>query len=84
VFQAIVPEVTYLHMMFDRHQVVMADAAWSESFQPGFRTLNGIDADQRAELFKLFPELDTATQLAAYTAARPTLKSYEAAALLAS
>lgn len=43
----------------------MADAAWSEGFQPGIRTLNGVDADQRGELFKLFPELDTAAPQAA-------------------
>ncbi len=26
--------VTYVHMMFDRHEVILGDGAWSESFQP--------------------------------------------------
>lgn len=52
-----VPEVTCLHMMFDRHEVVLADGAWSESFQPGERTRGGLGDDEREELFKIFPEL---------------------------
>ena len=76
-------EVTYLHLMFDRHEVIMADGAWSESFQPGDRTLEGLDRDQRAELSKIFPELDAAAIPAQFDAARTTLKAYEARLLLA-
>ncbi len=32
-------QVTYLHLLFDRHEVVLSDGTWSESFQPGDRTL---------------------------------------------
>ena len=79
---AALPEVTYLHMMFDRHEIVLADAAWSESFQPGDRTLGGMDADQRRELFSIFPELETLDTIPQFAAARTTLKSYEARVLL--
>lgn len=76
-------EVTYIHMLFDRHEVVMADGAWSESFQPGERTLGGMEAGARDELFKLFPELRDRAALAQYESARVTLKGFEARVLLA-
>ena len=76
------PGVTYVHFMMERHQVVMGDGAWSESFQPGDRTLAGMDPAQRAELFTLFPELADENPLEAYPAARVTLSSREARGLL--
>lgn len=74
-------EVTYLHMLFDRHEVVLANGAWSESFQPGERSLNGLDAAEREELFKLFPTLKTTAQ--PFQSARVTLKAFEVKVLLA-
>jgi Ca2+-binding RTX toxin-like protein len=76
------PTVTYLHILFDRHEVVLADNAWSESFQPGDRTLGGLAADQRDELEKLFPELGDAGPHSQFDAARITLKSHEARVLM--
>ena len=75
--------VTYIHIMFDEHEIVLADGAWSESFQPGDRTLAGIDADQRQELAAIFPELSDANRFAEFDAARLTLKAHEALVLLA-
>ncbi len=69
---------TYIHFMFKRHEVVLGNGAWSESFQPGDHALKGIDTDQRAEIFSLFPELKTRAGRDGYTAARPILKAYEA------
>ena len=51
--------VVYLHLLFDRHEVLLTNGAWTESFQPGDRGLRGIGAGQRTELFELFPELRT-------------------------
>ncbi len=82
VLAAVVPEVTYLHLMFDRHEVIRADGAWSESFQPAPRSLGGLDADQQAEIFAVFPELDHPVTNATYAAARLTLKAHEARVLL--
>jgi hypothetical protein len=79
----VVASVTYVHIMFDRHEIVYADGAWSESFQPGDRTLSGMDADQRQELDTIFPELCAVNRFANYDAARMTLKSYEARVYLA-
>ncbi len=49
--------VTYVHFMCDRHEVVLADGAWTESFQPGDYSLNGLGNAQRSEILELFPEL---------------------------
>ncbi len=70
--------VSYLHLMFDHHEVVLADGAWSESFQPGDHSLRGIGAEQRGEVLTLFPELQTIAGLEAYGSARMSLKRHEA------
>ena len=72
---------TYIHFMFDQHQVVLSNGAWTESFQPGDYTLKGMGNAQRNEIFDLFPELKTTEGLESYTAARKTLKRHEAALL---
>ncbi|WP_197919392.1 Hint domain-containing protein [Thiosulfatihalobacter marinus] len=70
--------IDYIHIMCDSHEVVLADGAWSESFQPGEYSINGIDKEQRTEIYALFPELREREGLEAYTAARVTLKRHEA------
>lgn len=69
---------TYLHFMFDRHEVVLANGAWTESFQPGDYTLKGMGNAQRNEIFELFPDLKTTEGRETYSAARRTLKKFEA------
>lgn len=49
--------VTYFHMLFDRHEVVIANGAPSESFHPGATGLDTLEASSRDELFQIFPEL---------------------------
>jgi Ca2+-binding RTX toxin-like protein len=78
IYQIDVRSVTYVHFMMERHQVVMGDGAWSESFQPGDLTLAGMDQAQRAELFALFPNLAHQEPVGAYPAARITLAAHEA------
>jgi len=73
--------VTYIHFMFDQHEVVLANGTWTESFQPGDYTLAGIGNAQRGEIYDLFPELRTPEGRGGYTAARRTLKRHEAALL---
>ena len=72
------PYVTYVHFICDNHEIVLADGAWSESFQPGDYTMKGFDAQQRDEIFIIFPELQTEEGLEGYRAARKTLKKHEA------
>lgn len=73
--------VTYVHIMFDRHEIVCADGAWSESFQPSRRMVGGMGAAQAAEILALFPEL--AAKDIAFRSARLSLKAHEARVLLA-
>lgn len=68
----------YIHFMFDQHEVVLSNGAWTESFQPGDYTLKGMGNAQRNEIFELFPELKTDVGVEGYTAARRTLKRHEA------
>lgn len=76
-------EVIYVHLMFDEHEIVLSNGVWTESFQPGEHTMGDMDAEQRAELIALFPELAGCLPPGAvYPAARLTLKSREAALLL--
>ncbi len=77
-----VGEVSYIHFMFEQHEVVLSDGAWTESFQPGDQTLASMGDAQREEIYELFPELAEAEGLEAYTAARRSLKKHEARLLL--
>ncbi len=69
---------TYIHFMFDNHEVVLSNGAWTESFQPGDYSLKGIGNSQRNEIFELFPELQGEAGREAYASARLTLKKHEA------
>ncbi|MBC7142960.1 MAG: Hint domain-containing protein, partial [Rhodobacteraceae bacterium] len=73
--------VTYVHFMCDRHEVVLANGCWTESFQPGDYSLNGLGNAQRNEIFEIFPELVGVEGRKSYTSARRTLKRYEASLL---
>lgn len=74
--------VTYIHVMFDRHEVVLSDGTWSESFQPGDYTLSGIGDEAREELFALFPELVEVSTRGGFSAARRILRKHEAELLI--
>ncbi|MDP4033409.1 MAG: Hint domain-containing protein, partial [Pseudorhodobacter sp.] len=72
---------TYIHFMFDQHEVVLSNGAWTESFQPGDFSLKGLGNAQRNELIELFPELKAPAGADAFQAARKTLKKHEASLL---
>jgi hypothetical protein len=67
---AAMTDVTYIHFMCERHEIVQSDGAWTESFQPNCDAMQAIDSAQRAELLALFPELAFANGRAAYGVAR--------------
>ena len=77
-----VSETTYIHIMFDQHEVILSDGTWTESFQPGDMSLAGIGNAQRQEILELFPELATREGIAGYTSARKSLKRHEAKLVL--
>jgi len=78
----LVDSVVYLHFLFDQHEVVLADGAWSESFNPGQNVLTGMDQEQSTELFELFPDLREKGKKSAFQSARRSLKRHEAKLLV--
>lgn len=75
-------EVTYYHILFDRHQIVCAEGAASEAYHPGDQTRDGFDVDVEAELMALFPDRVTGGTLSYGPTARLTLKTFEVRTLL--
>lgn len=49
------PEVTYVHLLLERHQILRANGLETESFHPAGTALDMIADDQRAGLLALFP-----------------------------
>ncbi|KPA21438.1 Bifunctional hemolysin/adenylate cyclase precursor [Shimia sp. SK013] len=52
-----IKSVTYYHLMFESHEIIIAENAPSESFYPGPMALNALAPAERAEVAALFPEL---------------------------
>lgn len=50
-----VQAVTYHHLVFDKHQIVFAEGAPSESFYPGDEAMRALPDEARAEFATLFP-----------------------------
>ena len=73
--------VTYIHLLFDRHEIVQSDGLWTESFQPAQAALDDMEAAARDEILALFPELET--ESLAFPGARLSLKAHESRVLLA-
>ncbi len=76
-------KVDYVHLLFDRHQVIWSDGLPSESFLPGPQTKHCFKPDTLAEICEIFPELDPVTGEGYGPAARPALKHFEARLLVA-
>ncbi|RYG92158.1 tandem-95 repeat protein [Loktanella sp. IMCC34160] len=77
-----VMNTSYIHFMFERHEVVLSNGSWTESFQPGDYSLKGIGNSQRNEIFELFPDLKSKQGLENYQSARKALKKHEARLLV--
>jgi len=71
-------EVTYVHLMFDQHEIVISNGLESESFLPGGQITNLFEQEAVAEIATLFPELDLDTGEGYSPAARRILKRHEA------
>ena len=77
IFREPVAQVTYFHLLFDRHEIINAYGCWSESFAPSVAAMSGVEEATRAEILKLFPQLDDTWQ-----DVLPTLSASEAAMVL--
>ncbi len=73
--------VEYVHILFDKHQVVYSEGLASESFLPGPQTTKSFEQPMVKEITTLFPELDLQTGSGYSPSARRTLRAYEAEVL---
>lgn len=51
--------VSYVHLLLEAHEVILADGVWTESFHPDDETLMGLGPNTRNEILALFPEIET-------------------------
>lgn len=49
--------VTYIHLLFDRHELVWSNGTVTESFYLGDQAVASVDAAAREEILALFPDL---------------------------
>ena len=49
--------VEYFHMLFDAHEIVCANGAWTESLLTGPEALKAVSPEARTEIKTLFPEI---------------------------
>ena len=75
-------DVTYVHLMFDRHQVVYSAGLATESFLPGPQTTKSFERNVVEEICTLFPEIDPDTGFGYSPAARRILRQFEAKVLV--
>lgn len=68
--------VHYLHLLFDRHEVIYADGCASESLDPAYLAEWPEDDENSIEIATLFPDL-FATRYPCHKTVRPALKYYE-------
>jgi hypothetical protein len=68
-------------MLFDRHEIIYANGAPTESFFPGDSALDAVSDRSRHEMFEIFPELRS--DIGAFGAtARLCLRAHEAPLLV--
>ena len=75
-----VREVTYVHLLLPRHQVLWANGIETESFHPASTAMSTLDDDDRLRLLSLFPALEQEPHVYG-SFARRSLSGSEAAIL---
>lgn len=81
IVQDIVENVDYVHLLFDRHEILLSEGIATESLYPGPCALSSIDNEALRELFSVFPELQARRHVA--PAAARMLDAAEARLMLA-
>jgi hypothetical protein len=69
---------TYIHFLCDRHELVLSNGSWSESFQPVQAAMDGLSGAARHEIEALFPDLGAEAGQDAFASVRPSLGAEEA------
>ncbi len=71
------PMVTYFHLMLDRHEVIYAEGAATESFHAADIGVGALSSASREDMFRVFPQLRADVSVYGPTA-RPCLRAHEA------
>jgi len=80
VYQVVDGYVEYFHILFDRHEIIYAEGAATESYHPGDQSMAELSDASRDEIFKIFPQLRALPKT--YGApARVCLRSFESSLL---
>jgi len=72
-------QVDYIHLLFSRHEIIIANGAKSESYYPGY-ALTRSEQETQAEVLALFPDLNR-IEMAEFKTARPVILPREARAI---
>ena len=76
-----VEKITYFHLVFDRHEIIFAEGAATESFDAGPQGIANLTPEARAELYAIFPGLRRGSR--SHDAPFSTLHSWELMACVA-
>ena len=67
--------VSYIHIMMNAHEVILANGSWTESFHPEDHVIRALAPNQRREILMMFPEIATVGAAKRFPPVRPILKS---------
>lgn len=70
--------VTYVHLAFDRHEIIMSNGIWTESFFPGPMAVQALTSSQRNEIVEIFGAFEPQATCAVLKLAAPELRVQEA------
>lgn len=57
IMQGSTTAVTYIHLLFDHHEIILSDNMWSESFHLGHSAVKALLSKQHAEILAHFPDI---------------------------
>lgn len=62
--------LTYIHVLFDQHEVILSDNLWSESFYLGRPAVAALLKEQNSAIAEIFPQITTDPKTSVQTLAR--------------
>ncbi|MGB3244939.1 MAG: Hint domain-containing protein [Sulfitobacter sp.] len=71
-------QVTYVHLLFDHHEMIMTEGCWTESLLPGPMALDALLPAARAEVVTLFPYLEDTGSGEIACCGHPVMRRHEA------
>jgi hypothetical protein len=72
-----VKRTTYIHMLFDHHEIIFANGVATESFHPNKAVMNGLEQIVQDEICNIFPDLRTGISAGYGPTALPALSVTE-------